>query len=364
MGAGPQDPRHRSSWRRWRRRWSRPSWTTRARCARSGRRWSDARKAGALSGALEAEADALLRGLKRKGGAAEALARLAALLGDEPARRSAASAPALAAAAAQRDAETIELIGDFLEESGEGLARADETLLAVERNGPEPEKVHALFRVFHTIKGVAGFLELTDVVSLSHSTENLLNLVRDGRLDLRGDVFEAVFEATAVLRRLLQRLRAAVDAGVELQSDPEVAPLAARISALASKGRPVAATQPSTAAPSTPAPVASDPPAAPVGEAKAAPPPGSASQEPPPAPPSEPAAPRTAPEYVVRPARQSAAAEGAERPGTQLRETVKVDLERVDSMVEMIGELIIVESMVVNAPELAAGSARSSCATT
>ncbi|WP_160309044.1 chemotaxis protein CheA, partial [Anaeromyxobacter sp. PSR-1] len=40
--------------------------------------------------------------------------------------------------------------------------------------------------------------------------------------------------------------------------------------------------------------------------------------------------------------------------GGQLRETVKVDLERVDSMVEMIGELIIVESMVVHAPELAA----------
>jgi two-component system chemotaxis sensor kinase CheA len=309
-----------------------------------------ARNAGALSGALQAQAEELLRSLKRKGGAAEALSRLAALLGDEPPKRSAAAAPALAAAAAQRDAETIDLIGDFLEESGEGLARADETLLAVERNGPEPEKVHALFRVFHTIKGVAGFLELTDVVSLSHSTENLLNLVRDGRLDLRGDVFEAVFEATAVLRRLLQRLRAAVDAGVELQSDPEVAPLAARISALASKGgRPATATQPSTAAPSTP-PAASDP-APPVPVAEAAPPPAPASQQasaPPPAPSAAPAA----PEYVVRPARQPAAAEGAERPGTQLRETVKVDLERVDSMVEMIGELIIVEAMVVHAPEL------------
>ncbi|MCM2332517.1 MAG: chemotaxis protein CheA, partial [Anaeromyxobacteraceae bacterium] len=47
-----------------------------------------------------------------------------------------------------------------------------------------------------------------------------------------------------------------------------------------------------------------------------------------------------------------APAEGAAG-GSQLRETVKVDLERVDSMVEMIGELIIVESMVVHAPEIA-----------
>ena len=66
-----------------------------------------------------------------------------------------------------------------------------------------------------------------------------------------------------------------------------------------------------------------------------------------------PAAPTNGPEYVVRaaPARQPAA-ESADRAGTHLRDTVKVDLERVDSMVEMIGELIIVEAMVVHAPEM------------
>jgi two-component system chemotaxis sensor kinase CheA len=45
---------------------------------------------------------------------------------------------------------------------------------------------------------------------------------------------------------------------------------------------------------------------------------------------------------------------GAPVAGGKLRETVKVDLDRVDSIVEMIGELIIVESMVVNVPEIAA----------
>ncbi len=143
-----------------------------------------ARKAGALPGPLAAEADGLARAMRRKGEMAGALSRISALLADEGPRAPSAPAAATPAAGAQRDAETIELIGDFLEESGEGLARADETLLAVERDGPEADKVHALFRVFHTIKGVAGFLELTEIVSLSHSTENLLNLVRDGKLEL------------------------------------------------------------------------------------------------------------------------------------------------------------------------------------
>ena len=58
---------------------------------------------------------------------------------------------------------------------------------------------------------------------------------------------------------------------------------------------------------------------------------------------------------MVRPAPAKPPAAGAEAPergSSHLRETVKVDLERVDSMVEMIGELIIVEAMVVHAPEL------------
>jgi two-component system, chemotaxis family, sensor kinase CheA len=318
-----------------------------------------ASKGGALSGPLADEAAALARALEGKVGVAEALDRMAALLADEGQK---ATTAAPVAASAQRDAETVELIGDFLEESGEGLARADELLLSVERNGPEADKVHALFRVFHTIKGVAGFLELAEVVSLSHTAENLLNLVRDGKLELRGDVFEAVFEATAVLRRLLSRLRAAVDAGLELLSDPDVAPLVARISAVAARAGdeevpPAVPTR--AAAPPAPQP----PPAAPAPAVVAptpapAPPPVAAAPVAPPAPPAaavRPApAPAPTPEYVIRsaPARAAPAAEGGERAGSQLRETVKVDLERVDSMVEMIGELIIVEAMVVHAPEL------------
>ncbi|HET6412262.1 MAG TPA: chemotaxis protein CheA [Anaeromyxobacter sp.] len=301
-----------------------------------------AQKGGTLSGRLLSEAEALTESLLGRERAAQALSRLAALLADEERARQAAPSPA----AAQRDPETVELIGDFLEESGEGLTRADEMLLAVERDGPDADKVHALFRVFHTIKGVAGFLELAQVVSLSHTTENLLNQVREGGRELKGEVFEAVFEATALLRRLLQLLRAAVDQGIELSEDPGVAALVARISALATSDG-AAEVAPPPAPAELPAPPAPGEERLRSGEGEAgggpAPAEATAAQR----------SPAPAPTYVVRAAlARPPPAGGGERTGSQLRDTVKVDLERVDSMVEMIGELIIVEAMVVHAPEL------------
>jgi two-component system, chemotaxis family, sensor kinase CheA len=292
-----------------------------------------ARLAGALPPALATEANEL--GVELAGDlAGEALARIATLLAEAQAPK--AVAPA-GAASASRDAETIELVGDFLEEGLEGLARADELLLAIEQHGPDTDKTHALFRVFHTVKGVAGFLELGQIVSLAHTTETLLNQVREGRQPLAGEAFDATFEATALLRRLLEALRKAVDAGVALEPDPDVAALVARLgAATARKAEPGEPARTEYVVKRTPEYVVRK--EAPAGT---------------PAPSSTPA-PTPTPTPAAQP--QAGEANAAAGSGGKLRETVKVDLERVDSMVEMIGELIIVESMVVNAPEIA-GSA-------
>ena len=221
------------------------------------------------------------------------------------------------AASAARDADLVEVIADFLDEGAEGLARADEILIAVEQGAAGDDDVHALFRVFHTIKGVAGFLELGDVVALAHATEALLNRVREGERALAGDTFQAVFEATGLLQRRLEALREAVDARADLAPDVELPALVARVEAL-------------IVAPAPAAPLVTGL----AGEPGAAP----AAWEPEPV--SEPDA-------------------GARRLGAGLRETVRVDVERVDTMVEMIGELMIVQAMVVHSPEIAAlGSVR------
>jgi two-component system chemotaxis sensor kinase CheA len=295
-----------------------------------------ARAAGALPPALAAEAAELAVELAGDL-AGEALARIGALLAE--AQASSSAAPAGAASAA-RDQETIELVGDFLEEGLEGLGRADELLLAIEKGGPDTDKTHALFRVFHTIKGVAGFLELGQIVSLAHTTENLLNQVREGRQALEGDAFDATFEATALLRGLLGALRDAVDRGVALGPDQRVEGLVARLAAATVKKpeyvvkRTAEYAVRKTAPGATPAPSS-----APAGSEAVRPEPVEAGPG--------------LVERGPRPASSPSSAEASpEASGGKLRDTVKVDLERVDSMVEMIGELIIVESMVVNAPEI------------
>ncbi len=234
------------------------------------------------------------------------------------------SAGHTAAKAVTRDQDTLELVRDFLQESGDGISVADEILLNIESAGTTSEKVNALFRVFHSIKGVAGFLELTEIVALAHSTESLMNEVRDARCSLTGDALELVFKATAMLRAMLDDLKRACEAGVELQSHPDCEGLVARLNEFLAGIPPEGEPAPVVAPVVVVAPVPS---AAPVVAAIAAPR-------------------ASAPEPQFEKLESAAPSPSAPRPAGKMRETVKVDLERVDSMVEMIGELIIVESML------------------
>ncbi len=236
------------------------------------------------------------------------------------------------------DESVVELVGEFLQEGDEGLTSVDQTLLAIEQSGSDPEQVNRLFRVFHTIKGVSSFLEIPQVTELAHATENMLQKVRDDGLTLQGNTLDLVFESTASLRLLLNDLREAVATHRVLRHVPEVDGLLVRLrsgspslraKAPASKAdAPVIVNAQSTAALASP-PLPALAPSRPADDA-----------------PSTAAA--VAPSPVAPVANQPRNAGPA-----RIREVVKVDLERMDGLVETIGELVIVESMVANAPEVA-----------
>ena len=122
----------------------------------------------------------------------------------------------------QRDAETIELIGDFVTESEDGLGRVDEILLEAQRAAVSDEQVNELFRVFHTIKGVSGFLEAHDVTRLAHVTETLMDGARSHRYRLDGKVLDAVFEASSAMRTLLTEVRHAAENDTAIPQDSEL----------------------------------------------------------------------------------------------------------------------------------------------
>ena len=246
------------------------------------------------------------------------------------------SQPQSLAAIKQRDADTIALIGEFLSESEEGLSRADRILMAIEDTKASADSINGLFRVFHTIKGVAGFLELFDIQSLAHTTESLLNGCREGLYPLIGARLDLVFDSTAMMRKILTELAVAVEASREFRTAEDIPTLVARLQA---------ALEPSFDG----------------GVRKAeqrdemeslhedlhlpgpSPPPEEALEES-----SQVAADATA---AVPTANRALGSEGGGDP--KLRATIKVDLERVDRLVEMIGELVVVEAMVVGAPEIA-----------
>jgi two-component system chemotaxis sensor kinase CheA len=247
------------------------------------------------------------------------------------------SAPPSFAATKQRDADTIALLGEFLSESEEGLSRADQILMSIEDTEASADSINGLFRVFHTIKGVAGFLELFDIQSLAHTTESLLNGCREGLYPLIGARLDLVFDATAMMRKILAELAVAVEASREFATAEDIPSLVARLQAAlepsfeggarkAEKREEMESVQEDVRLPGP------SPPAEEVRE--------ESSQSMAIA--AEAAAPVT---------NRASGGEGGGDP--KLRATIKVDLERVDRLVEMIGELVVVEAMVVGAPEIA-----------
>src|ERR1700689_3020769 len=75
-----------------------------------------------------------------------------------------------------------ELLGDFIQESREHLTSIELQLLTLDQEPANAEAIHAIFRGFHTIKGMAGFLDLDGVRDLAHEVETVLDLARNGKL--------------------------------------------------------------------------------------------------------------------------------------------------------------------------------------
>jgi len=240
---------------------------------------------------------------------------------------------------AARDQEMVELFADFVAESLEGLDRAEAILLAAEQAATDSEQVNALFRVFHSIKGVSGFLSVAEVTWLAHVTEALLDQVRLEKLELTGEALDAVFDASASMRRTLEALRVTVAQGLPDPSNPTLPALIARLER--------ASAQQAVSPAKDDVNLDSERSAAAGRQAK----------------PKTEAPPDSVSSNTAKNSRSAGAANSdtqtatpaihVETSATRIRDTVKVDLERVDSIVELVGELIIVESMVVNAPELA-----------
>ena len=99
-----------------------------------------------------------------------------------------------------------ELLKDFLMEAGELLNQVDNKLVELEKRPTDKELLNDIFRGFHTIKGGAGFLNVGNMVTLCHRTENLFDKLRNDELTLTPELMDIILAATAAVRDMFDTL--------------------------------------------------------------------------------------------------------------------------------------------------------------
>jgi len=99
-----------------------------------------------------------------------------------------------------------ELLQDFLLEASDLLADVDSKLMDLEKNPNDKNILNVVFRGFHTIKGGAGFLNATELVTLCHLTENLFDKLRNDELQLTPGLLDVILAATGDVRLMFNDL--------------------------------------------------------------------------------------------------------------------------------------------------------------
>ncbi len=245
----------------------------------------------------------------------------------------------------------LDLLGDFVGEALEHLEGADVHLLTIETDPKNDEALNSVFRAFHTIKGVSGFLALDEIGSIAHTAENLLDKARKSELELAGTAIDVTFDAVDMLKDMVGILRGCIESGAPLPGEPLLPALVARINAVIAgdvgdegpdfdeqaeaEGKRIGEILVESGAASQDT----------VNKALLKQSQSSGS-------------PSKLGELLVKEgdvqAKEVAKALRVQKggQGTKLKDSVKVDAERLDHLVDMIGELVIAESMVCQSDEL------------
>jgi two-component system chemotaxis sensor kinase CheA len=153
-----------------------------------------------------------------------------------------------------------DLLQDFLVEATDLLSGVDNKLVDLEKNPQDKGLLNDIFRGFHTIKGGAGFLNATELVTLCHLTENLFDKLRNGEMSITNEAMDIILSATATVRDMFGSLEHGQQPSA---ADPSlIAGLKAAIA-----GQLVSASAPKAPAPVAAAPAAAKPAAQPAGGA-------------------------------------------------------------------------------------------------
>lgn len=100
-----------------------------------------------------------------------------------------------------------DILQDFLVEAGEILEQLQEQLVDLENNPEDADLLNAIFRGYHTVKGGAGFLALTELVEICHGAENVFDVMRNGQRTLTPELMDIILQATDVVVEMFENVK-------------------------------------------------------------------------------------------------------------------------------------------------------------
>lgn len=231
-------------------------------------------------------------------GAAEIAAQVVAMTPDA----GATAAPSSAAEPTLPADTDAELLREYILESLDHVAGAEAALLDLEANPEDGEAINRVFRAFHTIKGTSGFLDLFLNQEIAHRAETILSRARDGEIRISGGYADVVLESCDALKTMIEGLRD-LSPGERLTVPSSVPSLLARLSDPEKHG--IAACE-------------------------------------------EPAIPRESPTPALVQPENASAQSVAES-------SIRVATQRLDHLIDMVGELVVAHSMVAQDPDVNSG---------
>ncbi len=223
-----------------------------------------------------------------------------------------------------------ELLAEFINESQEHLNNVEQGVLTLEENPADDDTLNSIFRAFHTFKGGSGFLNLTPIQTLAHELESLLDLARQRKLALTPPIIGVILQGGDTLKQFVVEISGQTSG--QKPSGPIVVPTLRLLAQI----RAILGSKPADAPAATilPCPVSTEA----TRPSEAAPTvPGTPSEAPTPS--------GTLPRVSESTGTAKHAAVGT---------AVKVDTAKLDSLVDLAGEMVIAQSLVVQSRDLAA----------
>jgi two-component system chemotaxis sensor kinase CheA len=236
-----------------------------------------------------------------------------------------------------------EVVKEFLVESHENLDQLDRDFVALEADPTARERIAAIFRTIHTIKGTSGFLGLPRLEALTHAGESLLTLLRDGALSLTPEITSALLAMVDVVRKILASVEANGNEGAE-----EISYVVSQLSTLQKK--PSAPSDTHGTPEITPAPIPAHPTTPPTIESSLSPQTGSPDWIPSiPAGNSDSHPTATVDAHITsHPLPNAARATKDPQVGSSVAESsIRVDVGLLDRLMNLVGELVLARNQIL-----------------